>query len=62
MREMVALVIFAMSLAFPMWSMAAGSEGLVLYLPFDEEGDPVDKSPDPISEQLSDHIPDGAGG
>ena len=61
MREMVALVIFAMSLAFPMWSMAAGSEGLVLYLPFDEEGDPVDKSPDPTEAEIKGELKHVAG-
>ena len=49
MRRQIALcLILALLFAFPAWNaIAEDVEGLVLYISFDEEGDPVDHSPDP---------------
>jgi hypothetical protein len=46
--QIILSLILALLFAFTAWNaMAEEVEGLVLYISFDEEGDPVDHSPDP---------------
>jgi len=48
------LITIAIAIAFPTRdAMAKELEGLVLYLPFEEAGDPVDHSPDPAETSVS---------
>lgn len=40
-------IILAMAFVFPTWNAVASLEGLVFYLSFEEQGNPIDHSPDP---------------